>query len=158
MWTPARALAVALASLDWDVPVAANSALIYGYSSPEWREGWRGWLYIDTVADDNPVYCDLQRLAPEMITGPILAGGYDMGRLIAEGIARAPVRSREGVKLGMERIKRIPSATGMPGTTMGFGVWERSALKGDFLVPRQWEGDTSVQWRPPSMEGGFRPQ
>jgi branched-chain amino acid transport system substrate-binding protein len=153
MWTPARALAEALASLDWDVPVAANSALIYGYSSPpEWRERWRNWVYMDTVADDNPVYCDLLRRAPGMSPGPILAGGYDMGRLLAEALARAPIRTREGVRIGMERIKRVPSATGMPGTTMGFGVWDREALKGDFLVPRQWEGQTSVQWRPPSAK------
>src|SRR3954447_3308330 len=48
-----RAVALALASLGWDVPVLANSALMFGYARPEWRDGYAGWEYIDTIADDN---------------------------------------------------------------------------------------------------------
>jgi hypothetical protein len=30
---------------------------------------------------------------------------------------------------------------------MGFGRWERGALKGEFLVLRQWRSGKSVLWR-----------
>jgi branched-chain amino acid transport system substrate-binding protein len=148
MWTPARAAAVAIEAIGWQVPVVANSALIYGYADPEWRAGWENWVYCDTVADDNPVYAALRAESGDD-PGPILAAFHDIGRLLGEGIARAPVRTREGVKEGLERVKWLPAATGMAGTLMGFGCWERGALKGDFLVPRMWSGGESVQWRMP---------
>ena len=31
----------------------ANSALMFGYARPDWRDGYAGWEYIDTIADDN---------------------------------------------------------------------------------------------------------
>src|SRR5688572_15876055 len=37
-----RAVALALAAHKWDVPVVANSALMFGYARPEWRDGWKG--------------------------------------------------------------------------------------------------------------------
>jgi len=43
----------------------------------------------------------------------------------------------------LERIKCLPAALGTPDTTMGFGHWDRAALKGGFLVPRQWRGGRS---------------
>ncbi|HUF84896.1 MAG TPA: ABC transporter substrate-binding protein, partial [Acidimicrobiia bacterium] len=48
-----RAVAVALQQIGWDVPVVANSALMFGYARPDWRDGWAGWEYLDGVADDN---------------------------------------------------------------------------------------------------------
>ena len=48
-----------MAELDWDVPVVANSALMFGYARPDWRDGWAGWEYLDGIADDNR-----QRAAP----------------------------------------------------------------------------------------------
>ncbi len=48
-----RAVALGLASLGWSVPVLANSALMFGYARPDWRDGYAGWEYIDTIADDN---------------------------------------------------------------------------------------------------------
>src|SRR5207248_2133809 len=49
-----RAVAVARLELGWDVPVLANSALMFGYARRDWRDGYAGWEYVDTVADDNP--------------------------------------------------------------------------------------------------------
>ncbi len=40
---------------------------------------------------------------------------------------------------------RVPATIGREGTTMGFGRWERSALKGEFLVLRQWRDGRSRQ-------------
>src|SRR5262249_61517697 len=75
--------------------------------------------------------------------GPGEAGAYDMGRLLAEGVARAPELTRAGVRAGLERVKALPAASGRAGTLMGFGNWDRGALKGPYLVLREWRGGVS---------------
>ena len=34
-----RAVAVAMAATGWDVPVVANSSLMFGYARQDWRDG-----------------------------------------------------------------------------------------------------------------------
>ena len=53
MGVAARAVALAVESEKWDVPVVANSALMFGYARRDWRAGWEGWVYVDSVSDDN---------------------------------------------------------------------------------------------------------
>ena len=73
-----------------------------------------------------------------------------MGRLMAEGIARARALTRDEIVRGLERVKSLPSATGRADTLMGFGRYDRGALKGQFLVIREWhDGDRRVEWRTP---------
>ena len=73
------------------------------------------------------------------------AKGYDLGRLVAEGLARAPERTREGVKEGLELVKWLPAAEGHEGTLLGFGKHDRGALHGRYLVMRQWLDGNSVE-------------
>ena len=73
------------------------------------------------------------------------AVGYDLGQLIAEGLARAPELTAEGVRDGLELVKQVPAAEGRSGTTLGFGHWDRGALHGPYLVLRQWRDTTSVE-------------
>jgi branched-chain amino acid transport system substrate-binding protein len=40
----------------------------------------------------------------------------------------------------------LPAASGHEGTLMGFGHLDRGALKGRFIVMRQWRGGESVAW------------
>ena len=47
--------------------------------------------------------------------GPGEAGAYDMGHLLAEGIARAPELTRAGLRAGLERVKALPRPPGAPG-------------------------------------------
>ena len=42
-------------------------------------------------------------------------------------------------------MKQLPAASGYEGTLMGFGVWDRGALKGPFLVLRAWRDGRTVQ-------------
>lgn len=141
----ARAVAVGLAAAGWEVPVVANSALMFGYARPDWREGWEGWTYVDTVADANPERLALRERSPRSAAGPVGVAAYDIGRLLAEAIARAGHLTREGIRDGLERVKRLPAASGRAGTTMGFGTWDHGALKGDYLVLRRWVGGRSVE-------------
>ena len=75
----------------------------------------------------------------------MICGAYDMGRLLGEAIARSRHLTRAGLKEGLERVKRVPAAMGVDGTWMGFGLWDRAALKGEFLVFREWKDGQSVQ-------------
>ncbi len=82
-------------------------------------------------------------LTRESGSGP--AYGYDMGRLVAEGLSRAPERTRDGIKDGLEQVKWLPAAEGYEGTTLGFGHLDRGALHGRYLVLRQWQNGSSVE-------------
>ena len=140
-----RAVAVALADLDWSVPVVANSSLMFGYARPDWRDGWAGWEYLDGVADDNQMRAHLQEKSKRAAGGPIGCAAYDMGRLVGEAIARAGHLTRAGLKEGLERVKQLPATSGVDGTTMGFGNFDHAALKGRYLVLREWRDGKTVQ-------------
>ena len=148
LWNLPRAVSEALQDTDWSIPTTANSALIYGYADPQWASGWDGWTYIDTVSESNPRYqafVEAARAAGHA-AGPGAAGIYDMGRLLAEGIARARSLTRDQIVLGLERVRSLPSATGRPDVLMGFGRHDRGALKGQYLVIRQWRDGQSIEW------------
>lgn len=147
----ARALGLAIAKERWQVPVVSNSALMFGHLHPEWAREWEGWVYVDIVADDNRTAAALRARRPDLFprkgVATMTVAAYDIGRLLGEGLARAVHLTRAGVKEGLERVKRLPAATGAEGTRMGFGRWDRAALKGDYLVLRVWREGRSVPWR-----------
>jgi branched-chain amino acid transport system substrate-binding protein len=136
---------VALALDGWTVPVVANSALMFGYAMPDWRDAWAGWEYIDTIADDNQLRTGLATVDRRTAAGPIGCAAYDIGRLVGEAFARADRRDRAGLREGLERVKQLPATSGYEGTLIGFGVCDRAALKGRFLVLRTWRDGKTVQ-------------
>lgn len=140
-----RAVALAREALNWKIPVLANSALMFGYARPDWRDGYAGWEYIDTIADDNTTRAALRERAPHAAGGPIGCCAYDVGRLLGEAIARSEHLTRAGIADGLRRVKQLPASSGHEGTLMGFGVWDHAALKGHFLVLRTWRDGRSVQ-------------
>ncbi len=139
-----RAVAVALAELAWSIPVVANSALMFGYARPDWRDGWAGWEYIDQIDDANPVRAELAVRDRAVAAGPIGCGLYDIGQLLGTALTRCEHLTRAGVAAALREVKRIPSATGPAGTRMGFGAWDHAALGSEFLVVRQWRDGRSV--------------
>jgi branched-chain amino acid transport system substrate-binding protein len=140
-----RAVSLAVADAGWDVTVVSNSALMFGYARKDWRAGFEGWAYVDTISDGNVRRQALKERSPKSAAGPVGVAGYDIGRLVAEGLARAVHLTGEGVKEGLEEVKRLPAATGYEGTTMGFGNWDHAALKGSYLVLRQWKDGRTVE-------------
>jgi branched-chain amino acid transport system substrate-binding protein len=140
-----RAVALALAGAGWAVPVVANSALMFGYARPDWRDGFAGWEYLDGVADDNEMRRYLREKSKRAAAGPIGCAAYDMGRLVGEAIARSQHLTRVGLKEGLERVKQLPATSGLQGTTMGFGTYDHAALKGGYLVLREWRDGKTVQ-------------
>jgi branched-chain amino acid transport system substrate-binding protein len=146
LWEGAHALSGALVTESWAPTVMANSALLMGYLKADWARQWEGWTYTDTVSDRNQVFRDLTaRMKGKAPSAPLLAGFRDIGRLLGEGIARAPYLAPVAMRDGLERVKFLPAASGQPGTRMGFGRWERSALKGPYLVLRRWRNGQSVE-------------
>lgn len=141
----APAVARSLSARGFAGPRIMNTAGIRGHS-PDFAAAIDGWRYVDMFSDGNRT---LQRLRQEYSLAPaqLFRGvtGYDMGRLVAEGLARAPEPTRAGVRQGLEQVKWLPAAEGEEGTTLGFGVYDRAALHGRYLVLRQWHGGVSRQ-------------
>ena len=142
----AGALGHALTDADWHPPVFANSALMFGYANPEWVTHWEGWTYVDAWSEKNPRLRELLAAHPDRksVFPMTVAAGDDMGRLLVESLAGAEILTRAAIKESLERIKRLPASLGEPGTTMGFGQWDRAALKGGFILLRRWVGGRSV--------------
>ncbi len=139
-----QGVAAALAEGDWKPEVVANSAGMFGYARPDWAEAWEGWTYVDAWSEHNPVLASVrQRTGDDKAQPLFVASRYDMVRLVAEAVAGADLLTRAGIKESLERLKCLPCALGTPDTTMGFGHWDRAALKGGFLVLRQWRNGRS---------------
>jgi branched-chain amino acid transport system substrate-binding protein len=141
----AHTVAVAVDSLGWHVPVVANSALMFGYARKDWRRLWDGWVYVDTVSDRNPQREALRARSPRTAAGPVGVAGYDIGRMLGEAIVRTDHLTRAGIVEGLERVKRLPASSGRDGTTMGFGHWDHGALKGPYLVLREWRDGKTME-------------
>jgi branched-chain amino acid transport system substrate-binding protein len=142
----AGTLGRAMREADWHPPVFCNSALMFGYAYPEWVKNWEGWTYVDAWSEENPRLQELLAGRPDgaSVFPMSVAAGDDMGRLLVEALAGAESLTRAGVKEAFERIKCLPASLGEPGTTLGFGHWDRAALKGGFILLRQWVGGRSV--------------
>jgi ABC-type branched-subunit amino acid transport system substrate-binding protein len=141
----APAVARALTARSWQGPRLMNTAGIRGYQ-PEFARTVDGWIYVDMHSDDNRTLAAL-RARQDAPAGSALfaAKGYDLGRLVAEGLARASERTRDGVREGLEQIKWLPAAEGFEGTLLSFGIQDRGALHGRYLVLRQWRDGETVQ-------------
>jgi branched-chain amino acid transport system substrate-binding protein len=138
-------VATAILAAGWDVPVLANSALMFGYIKPEWHAAWARWEYVDTIADDNRARQELDTLDHRTAASPVGCCAYDLGRLVGSAMHRADRIDPAGLREGLERVKQVPAASGYDGTLMGFGVQDRGALKGQFLVLRAWRDGRTVQ-------------
>jgi ABC-type branched-subunit amino acid transport system substrate-binding protein len=145
----APAAARALTARGWSGPRVMNTAGLRGYA-PEFGRAIEGWAYVDMHADHNTTLAALCTRLSLSAPGDkfTAARGYDLGRLVAEGLARATEITREGVKDALERVKWLPAAEGYDGTQLGFGKYDRGALHGRYLVMRQWQGGQSVQVEP----------
>ena len=148
--------------LEWNPPRIMTTAFQFCYRSKEWMQALVGWVGIDQVCEENPLYAPfLDRFEarygwrlPSPNTVPVLA--YDTGRVLAEGIFRADTLDGPGLKAGMERMRFVPSATGGPRTHIAAGPWDHQMFKGDWLLYRSIEElpDGDVRTR---FEGYFQP-
>jgi branched-chain amino acid transport system substrate-binding protein len=141
----APAAARALTASGWTRPRIMNTAGLRGMD-PAFAAIIDGWHYIDMYSDNNRTLAAIRaRRGLPVEQSLSLAKGHDLGRLVAEGLARAGELTRDGVKHGLEQIKWLPAAEGQDGTLLGFGLQDRGALHGRYLVVRQWRDGRSVE-------------
>ncbi len=141
----APAVARPLAATGWQGPRIMNTAGLRGYHG-DFAKAIDGWIYVDMHSDGNKTLSALiAQMGLSWEQSVWAAVRYDFGRLVAEGLARAAELTREGVKTGLEQVKWLPAAEGMEGTTLGFGIQDRGALHGRYLVLRQWLGGRTVE-------------
>ncbi|HET8710046.1 MAG TPA: hypothetical protein VFM32_01625 [Spongiibacteraceae bacterium] len=141
----APAVANALSRRAWRGHRVMNTAGIRGYA-PAFAQAVDGWVYMDLFSDRNATLAAFYPRVSAIARNRLAAAkGYDLARLVAEGIARAPELTRDGVKAGLESVKWLPAAQGCDGTLLGFGKFDRGALHGRYLVLRQWCDGHSVE-------------
>lgn len=145
MGVGARGLAHAIDEAKWETTVVANSALMFAYLHRQWRDLWDGWTYVDTLSDTNTTLARLRERDRKTGAGPVGVAAYDIGRLLGEGLARTVHLTRDGLRLGLESVKRMPASSGREGTVMGFGNFDHAAMKGPYLVLRRWQSGKSVE-------------
>jgi ABC-type branched-subunit amino acid transport system substrate-binding protein len=141
----APSVARPLTERGWEGPRIMNTAGLRGYD-PAFAGAIDGWIYIDMHSDENrelSALCERMDIPRERAVWA--AKGYDLGRLVAEGLARSAEFSREGVKTGLEQVKWLRAAEGEEGTLLGFGIRDRGALHGRYLVLRQWISGNTVE-------------
>jgi ABC-type branched-subunit amino acid transport system substrate-binding protein len=140
-----RVVGRARTAAGWDVPAFTSAAGMWGHT-PGVATDIDGWTYVDVYSDANATLAAVRdRLGPDSSRGPAAAYGYDIGRLAAEGLARAPELTRAGVRDGLEQVKWLPAAEGVDGTLLSFGPHDHGALHGRYLVMRRWVDGESVE-------------
>lgn len=143
-------LAREIAAQGWTVPCMGNCGFALAAArSAEARDALRGWVSTDMFDPHNKVATDLfdayEARHGERPTSASTCFGYDLARVMLEGIRLAPDLSRAGVREGLERVGNLPSATGGAGSWMGYGPQDRKALKGPRLFLFSRIGPDGVQ-------------
>lgn len=142
MGASAMAFGRVLHEIAWDVPRLANIAMLTVAVDTELATQNEGIVWVDQYDPDDPVRSDLDgRYRETFGVEPPATGhlgvGYDMMTLLTAGLERAPVLTRAGMRAGLELVRQLPCATGGPHIAMGFGPYDRAALKGpDLFVYR----------------------
>jgi ABC-type branched-subunit amino acid transport system substrate-binding protein len=118
------ALCGAMRAAGLALPVAGNVG-IGVFPAPELE----GVVFTDVVDDANPV---LARFAerwdaryPARPSSIGLAASHDLATTAIAALRRAPEPTPAGVRMGLEALRGLPAAVGAPGTTIGFGPWDR---------------------------------
>jgi hypothetical protein len=80
-----------------------------------------------------------------------VGAGHDMMTLMLAGLEFAPHHTRLGLKMGLEKVRNLPSLTGGARAVMGFGPWERSAVKGpDLFIYRTLRDGAAIPFDGPA--------
>jgi branched-chain amino acid transport system substrate-binding protein len=104
-------------------------------------DNFEGWVGVDQFDERNQTFVAmLDRFEERFGRRPMhcyTAQGYDMGNVVAHGLAGARPHSRDGLRRGLEKVRRLDAAVGGPGNRISFGRYDHRGYKGDFIVMRQ---------------------
>lgn len=136
----------------YDVPRITMSIFMgsipgIGYGlTPEHYEGWVG---VDQYDERNPAFMAMldrfaARYGGRRPMHCYTAQGYDMGNALAHGLARAKPMSRNGVRIGLENVRRVPATAGGAGNVISFGPYDHRGYKGDYITLRRFRDGQNV--------------
>lgn len=136
----------------YDVPRITMSIFMgsipgIGYGlTPDRFEGWVG---VDQYDERNPAFMSMLDRFAARFDGrrPMhcyTAQGYDMGNALAHGIARAKPLSRDGVRIGLENVRRVPATAGGANNVISFGPYDHRGYKGDYITLRRVRNGDNV--------------
>ena len=118
---------------------------------------FEGWVGVDQFDERNKTFMSmLDRSEKRFGRRPVhcyTAQGYDMGNAVAHGLARARPHSRDGLRRGLEKVRRLDAAAGGPGNHISFGPYDHRGYKGDFIVMRQVRDGKNVLAPRPASHG-----
>jgi branched-chain amino acid transport system substrate-binding protein len=102
---------------------------------------FEGWVGVDLPHEGNRVFRQFldtyEKRFGTRVFNCYPAHFYDIGRVLAEAIARARPVTPKGVKRALEQVRMLPAAMGGPGTTVSFGPYDHRGYKGrNYLVLR----------------------
>ncbi|MGI9164691.1 MAG: ABC transporter substrate-binding protein [Mycobacterium sp.] len=111
-------------------------------------DNFEGWVGVDQFDERNRVFTDLlDRFEKRFGRRPVhcyLAQGYDMGNVVAHGLATAKPHSRDGLRRSLETLRRLDAAAGGPGNHISFARYDHRGYKGDYIVMRKVVGGKNV--------------
>jgi branched-chain amino acid transport system substrate-binding protein len=147
--TTARLARASMASLAWDPPRVVNTAFVGAGTTPELLEFWDGWVGVDQIHEANQVFATVLEMWQARFGyrpfNSVASVGWDIGHSFGIALGRMRTATPEGFGGGLETIRRLPAATGGPGTIITFGPQDHRGFKGaDFLLLRRAEAGRNV--------------
>jgi len=142
-----RHLRPALEGLAWNPPRVMTTAFVGATYTSRFAEMLDGWVGVDQYDERNlrlqQVLADLAEQGAVAVANSSTAVGYDIGRVYGIALGRMTVANRRGLRDAIETIRRLPAATGAPGTVIGFGRDQHAGFSGDYLLLRRADAGTT---------------
>jgi branched-chain amino acid transport system substrate-binding protein len=111
-------------------------------------DNFEGWVGVDQFDENNGTFTSMldrfEKRFGRRAVHCYTAQGYDMGNVIAHGLARARPHSRDGLRRALETIRRLDAAAGGPGNHISFGPYDHRGYKGEYIVMRQVRNGKNV--------------
>jgi len=111
-------------------------------------DNFEGWVGVDQFDENNIHFSSmLDRFEKRFGRRPVhcyTAQGYDMGNAVAHGLSLAKPMSRDGLRRGLEQVRRVPATAGGPGNQISFGPYDHRGYKGEFIVMREYRNGKNV--------------
>ena len=109
---------------------------------------FEGWVGVDQFDENNPHFVAmLDRFEKRFGRRPVhcyTAQGYDMGNVVAHGLSLAKPISRDGLRRGLEGVRRVPATAGGPNNHISFGPYDHRGYKGDYIVMREYRNGKNI--------------
>lgn len=131
----------AFAELDWDPPRVMNTAMVAAAYNADMRGNLEGWVGVDQIHEDNTVLAKvLDRWVTRFGYRPFNSAAscaWDVGHAFGVALGRMRTISPSSLCSALETVRRLPAASGGPGTAITFGPQDHRGYKGaDFLILR----------------------